>query len=234
MWNDFRVSTDGVLVRDNSASQDGGPDGALLHGNDALRDFVATAMCVRVWPTLCSVAGEKGSFDRICVYALGWAPGHLSVMIGLQARRITIDVIPCSDEDLKVVALLQAMLSQGLAQMICEAGRHAVVSVHPCPGRGVFTQAGLNAQILPLFPFAAPYKPRRDEGLSGGSQKERMGIKQEGPVADEGSATWLDEGGSLYSAPHAAVQPGVWEGCLRPLLLGCKWMLAQLRRGIKT
>jgi hypothetical protein len=227
--NMFSVSADGALVPNPwawRAFQRG--DGGLAADGQA--SF--TGMRVAIWPYQYITADGKGNADRICIETPGWAWGYLSVSIS-QAKRIMIDMNP-HDADLKLVALLQAMLSQGLAQLMRDAGRYAVVDIQPLPESAVLKEWGLSAQILPLMPFVSRYTPWRKEGYFRRLRLELLGSAQGGAFADEGTATGLDEGSVSATAPHAAIRPVGREGCVTGVFRCCTWLLGKLRCGVDT
>lgn len=83
---------------------------------------------------------------------------HL-VLNHLPIELFHIGVTPSNDEDLVPVALVQALLSEGLARIIHEVGLRADIVILRSYLPTGLTDAGQKAQILPLLPFATQYTP---------------------------------------------------------------------------
>jgi hypothetical protein len=64
---------------------------------------------------------------------------------------------PKHDEDVLMVAMIQALLSEGLAQFLHDTGKSAEVMIQSSMFKCHCTRAGLQAQMLPLWPFATHY-----------------------------------------------------------------------------
>lgn len=91
----------------------------------------------------------------------------LEMQIHHGTREVLITATPASDEDLVPVALAQALLSEGLSQIICDVNYPAEVLVGSPLGGALYTQAGLEAQIAPLLPLGSQYT--RGESVDGES-----------------------------------------------------------------
>ncbi len=83
----------------------------------------------------------------------------------------TINLSPSSDDDLEGVALVQALLSGGLAQSISDAGVLFTINIWPSHlNEELCTPSGLRAQRLPLLGYASGFKsvtkvPKRPKPL---------------------------------------------------------------------
>jgi hypothetical protein len=82
-----------------------------------------------------------------------------------ESRVATIKVFPCDNEDIQGVALLQALLAEGLTLIAHATQSHLDIRVmrddcvlnDDCMERSNVTQAGLRMQIAPLLPFGTVY-----------------------------------------------------------------------------
>jgi hypothetical protein len=88
-----------------------------------------------------------------------WGQSHLTVRISRDRRQVRISVAPTHDEDYQAVSLVQAMLSEGLAQFAHEAGKVVDISMKRSPTTSSCTQEGFKAQIISLLPYASLYTP---------------------------------------------------------------------------
>jgi hypothetical protein len=82
---------------------------------------------------------------------------QLSVRISCDCKHVMFNVFPDTDDDLKVVGMVQAMLTWGLGGSINNAGKYAEICIPHRSER--CTRAGLKSQIVPLLPFASRYIP---------------------------------------------------------------------------
>jgi hypothetical protein len=87
-------------------------------------------------------------------------PNNSMVFFRFPNRRSTIiQICPESDGDVEGLALVQALLTGGLARFMCDSGRRAEINFRlpddPDPAK--FTLAGMKDQIGPLMPFASRY-----------------------------------------------------------------------------
>jgi hypothetical protein len=93
----------------------------------------------------------------IDVKASGSSASSLKVIIYGTSKHAYFSIAPSDDEDVQGVAIVQAMLSLGMAEIFKDAGGHADIGVwHYAEGS---TRAGLEAQVAPLLPFARNYTP---------------------------------------------------------------------------
>ncbi len=118
-------------------------------------------------------------------YCAGSPPSHnnheLNGMqvqfLGDNQENAYFGVTPCDDQDLEMLAVMQALISLGLPQIVDDAGGHAKISVWRY-AKGS-TRAGLHAQMAPLLPFAASYE-------AGPPEAEEI-------VRDDESFVWVEE-----------------------------------------
>jgi hypothetical protein len=96
---------------------------------------------------------------------------------------------PIDEGDLKIVAVVQALLCGGLARLIHDTGRHADIGILLDDREQRSARAGLKALMVPLLPFASRYIPAsvRDDRFCAGDDLfvERMLIGQVQPDAAE-------------------------------------------------
>jgi hypothetical protein len=71
--------------------------------------------------------------------------------------RADIFVYPRSNKDFRGLGLLQALLSEGLARIIVDAGQRMFIHITGSNMGFWFTQEGLKSMIAPLVPFAPPF-----------------------------------------------------------------------------
>jgi hypothetical protein len=106
-------------------------------------------------------------------------PGLL-VDISCDRNNVSLRLSPASDGDLEMVAVVQALLSDGLAEFIRNSKKGAEIRV--LMGSKRCTRAGLKAQIFPLLPFASSFTCMPRGTGSGDLIEERMHI---GPVRSD-------------------------------------------------
>jgi hypothetical protein len=99
----------------------------------------------------------RGNSHSIFVDAPKQAWGRLCMHNPHGGKGIKLHMYPTADEDFEVVALVQAMLSGGLARLVHDTGKYAEIRISAPTDR--FTWAGVKAQIQPLLPFASRYIP---------------------------------------------------------------------------
>ncbi len=169
-WNHFWICAQGVLhaldplssakSSRSSIRKDVGLEVWVCPGGYGLRRASAKSKCrdeqkivVRVFP--------------------GWS--QLSMNIDHTPMRSVIDVRTRGDDDVVPVALLQALLSEGLALCMHDAGQHVEVRIRPDFDFCEVTQVGLKAQIAPLMPFAPHGTPLHDVPRRNGKKGKRKG-----------------------------------------------------------
>jgi hypothetical protein len=103
---------------------------------------------------------------EVYVDAVGWGMhmeltpqkgSQIFVRTCRKRRMAMISVYPCNNEDLAGVALLQVLLSGGLAPLSGDVWEHFDIRVMGYSWNAGITQAGLRMQIAPLLPFASQY-----------------------------------------------------------------------------
>jgi hypothetical protein len=82
------------------------------------------------------------------------AGSYIKVQTSPDRKQVSIDVVTTRDADFHVVALVQAMLSEGLAQLVRHAGKLVVISIRGKANTHGVTQRGIKSLISPLMPFA--------------------------------------------------------------------------------
>jgi hypothetical protein len=88
---------------------------------------------------------------RITIEAQHWSQVRLLLCHNFRA---CVFVYPRREEDLRGLALVQALLSEGLAQIVADAGQRTFIYITGINMQMRFTQAGLKAMVAPLVPFA--------------------------------------------------------------------------------
>ncbi len=104
-----------------------------------------------------------------------------------------IIVHPCNDEDLLGVALMQALLSGERGPSLVESGLVAIC-VFARSHLGTYSHAGLEAQILPLLPFASGYHRFNAGPLVEGQPvvRDPVQVRDVGKTATKGITIRLD------------------------------------------
>jgi hypothetical protein len=113
---------------------------------------------------------------EVCVNPLEWGVhmeiipqggSRMFVRTCRKRRMAMISIYPCNNEDLAGVALLQALLSWGLAPLSGNVGAHLDIRVVGYSWNVGITQAGLRMQIAPLLPFASQHiSASRETGIT--------------------------------------------------------------------
>jgi hypothetical protein len=113
------------------------------------------------------------------VYTDKFDIGRLNVYFTDDRVGIAFRVVPNGDQDLEPLAFMQALLSEGVAEVFRDAGKDAEIQVEGLkyPADKVATRAGLKAQIAPLLPFALRYTSPQGTGWNGKYIEERMQIR---------------------------------------------------------
>ncbi len=118
----------------------------------ALPRSLAGDMCVTVCLNL-----YRDLRTHLLVRAHDSFMAQLSVRISCDCKHVLFNLFPDTDDDLKVVGMVQAMLSWGLVDSINNAGKYAEIRIPHRSER--CTWAGLKSQIVPLLPYASRYIP---------------------------------------------------------------------------
>jgi hypothetical protein len=140
----------------------------VLHGPVCaygVRQLAREAGDIFVWMYL-----EKGppAISNLFVEVTNCTAGQVTMQFNGERKGVTIYVFPTSQDDLAVVSVVQAMLSEGLADFVHEVGSRVEIRIRGpiIPGSRI-TPAGLKAQIAPLLSFASRYTPLERRGWRG-------------------------------------------------------------------
>jgi hypothetical protein len=112
-----------------------------------------------------SIELSGGVIKYIEVMAKHWPAPRLAIHIPPECGFATMSVVPLHDEDFEPVALAQALLHKGLAQILRASNRFGDVCVRQFLAPGVITREGLIVQIAPLVPLGSGY--RHEEVMPG-------------------------------------------------------------------
>ncbi len=110
----------------------------------------------------------------------------MNVRLSRNRKAVAFIVFPANDQEIKVVAMLQALLSEGLAELIRDGGKQAEIQILPESER--CTRAGLQAQIVPLLPFASRYTRKAGGVVFWDCFRERMQFGKVPSDVDEGTS----------------------------------------------
>jgi hypothetical protein len=142
-WNECWISADGVLK---------GPAPQSLphrmqpeHGD------------IRVWALPGTGDDSITHHSRIMLRAQNWDWSCITILFHRKGPGAVFDVVTLGDDDLEVVALLQALLNGGLAQFVQDEGQQLEVSVRRGRCGPISSRAVLRAQVAPLLPYAPRY-----------------------------------------------------------------------------
>jgi hypothetical protein len=149
------ISADGTLHVNNTSQSPANMD--------------ARDMLVLVYPT-----------EHLCMRLDLPNDTYVHFSIWPEKRILDICIVPWSDEDLEGVALVQALMSGVLAQIL----QDGTLSLRICvsgQARTGCTNAGMKAQITPLLPFASLYMfPNVDGGRQAWISKQECAEKASG------------------------------------------------------
>jgi hypothetical protein len=146
-WNHCVITADGVMHGPWPTSR--------VKDIDIAHLFNSENMVVKVCPN----RGRRDCTHGILIRGPNWCWHNLTVQLNSNGKDAQFDVIPLSDADVTAVALLQAVMAEGLAQSIHDARKLVDICVRRSADRHQFTRAGLKAQILPLLPMSSCYTP---------------------------------------------------------------------------
>jgi hypothetical protein len=147
-WNDCWVCADGVLR---------GPTRLNPHSRERGEDILASICPGQDW------RDSPHVYEIILFGPPSWQGAGVSFRVDRNRVGTLIDAVTTGDGNLHMVALLQALLSDGLAQSIHDAGQHVEIRLRPVRihSESEITREGLRAQIAPLLPFVSQYTPVR-------------------------------------------------------------------------
>lgn len=216
-WNRCWISADGVLC------------GPVLNPSGSQFTFETGDFCVMICPNKSSL---WLNFDTVKAHNSPWS--YLEATIRPESNGVKVSVFSSHDEDLRPVAMVQAMLSGGLAQFLQDAGKWAEIQILPSANSVRASAAGLKAQITPLLPFASRYMPADRHLENWEIFGERMQVGVEGSGAHSKGA--LERGGRFGrvggSMPqYALIQSVAQEGTAERMLYGWRSLVARLSGG---